>query len=181
MVRESQFGYDAVQVPLWANTPTGRLFYQYGRWGTQRTRYLWKHVFEPALFGEELVGADGKRYKVRRLKPLARELDCPGLCLAQLNRQVEQEKSGRPRLSHLRESGSIEQDADIVIFVHRQDMYRPDQQRDNMAEVYVAKNRNGPTGTCRLTWLAEFTQFEPYSPRPGEVDFQPMDQEWRDV
>lgn len=70
-VLESQFGYDSAQVPLWANSPTGRLFYQYGRWGTQRARTLWQHVFEPAIFGEELVGQDGKRYKVRRMRPLA--------------------------------------------------------------------------------------------------------------
>jgi RNA polymerase sigma factor (sigma-70 family) len=70
LVRAAQFGYDVSQVPLWANGPTGRLFYQFGRWGTQRTRTLWKHVFEPALFGE-LVEKNGTRYRVRRLKPLA--------------------------------------------------------------------------------------------------------------
>jgi hypothetical protein len=69
-VKDSQFGYDVSQVPLWANSPVGRLFYQFGRWGTQRARTLWKHVFEPAIFGE-LVGEPGKRYKVRNMKPLA--------------------------------------------------------------------------------------------------------------
>ena len=76
-VKESQFGYDAAQVPLWANGPTGRLFYQFGRWGTQRARTLWKHIFEPAMFGE-LRNEAGKRYRVRDMKPLAHLLGAVG-------------------------------------------------------------------------------------------------------
>ena len=70
-VNESQFSYGASQVPVWENTPSGRLFVQYGRWSSQRSRQLWRHVFQPAIFGEELVDAAGKRYRVRRMKPLA--------------------------------------------------------------------------------------------------------------
>ena len=107
----------------------------------------------------------------RRLKGLARELDLPVLCLAQLNRQVETAKDNRPRLSHLRESGAIEQDADVVMFVHRDEAYRNPAELENLpedekgrivgqADIIVAKQRNGPTGDIKLTWQKEFTRFE---------------------
>lgn len=100
----------------------------------------------------------------RRLKGLARELDVPVLCLAQVNRQVEANKDPRPRLSHLRESGAIEQDADVVMFVHREEYYQKDEEAfDNntkgVAEIIVAKQRNGPTGTVELRWNSECTLF----------------------
>lgn len=101
----------------------------------------------------------------RRLKALARELKVPVLCLAQLNRQAEDTRDHRPKLSHLRESGAIEQDADVVMFVHRKDYYQspddPDAE-DNRGEalIIVSKQRNGPTGDVELTWLREFTRFE---------------------
>jgi replicative DNA helicase len=100
----------------------------------------------------------------RRLKGLARELNVPVLCLAQLNRQVEATRDNRPQLSHLRESGAIEQDADVVIFVHREEFYQTneeDRQRvKGQADLMVRKQRNGPTGDVKLTWLHEFTRFE---------------------
>jgi replicative DNA helicase len=99
----------------------------------------------------------------RRLKGMARELDVPVLCLAQLNRQVEEAKGNRPRLSHLRESGAIEQDADVVMFVHREEYFRGADDRDEVAgqaELIVAKQRNGPIGNVPLVWKKEYTRFE---------------------
>ncbi|MDD4788896.1 MAG: replicative DNA helicase, partial [Pirellulales bacterium] len=101
----------------------------------------------------------------RRLKGLARELKVPVLCLAQLNRQAEVTKDNRPRMSHLRESGAIEQDADVVMFVHREEYYMSREEareRDlvGKAELIVAKQRNGPTDDVKLTWRQEFTRFE---------------------
>ena len=100
----------------------------------------------------------------RRLKGLARELDVPVLCLAQVNRQAEQAKDNRPRLSNLRDSGAIEQDADVVMFVHREEYYRRDEEAydhdlKGKAEIIIAKQRNGSTGTVELRWNAEFTRF----------------------
>ena len=100
----------------------------------------------------------------RRLKALARELRVPILCLAQLNRQAEDTRDHRPKLSHLRESGAIEQDADVVMFVHRKDYYKSadDDGEDHRGEalIIVAKQRNGPTDDVELTWMREFTRFE---------------------
>lgn len=100
----------------------------------------------------------------RRLKTLARELKIPILCLAQLNRQAEEMKDHRPRLSHLRESGAIEQDADVVMFVHREEKYVPRETAEEkgligQAEIIVAKQRNGPTEDVKLTWVGEYTRF----------------------
>jgi replicative DNA helicase len=100
----------------------------------------------------------------RRLKGLARELNVPVLCLAQLNRQVEATRDNRPQLSHLRESGAIEQDADVVVFVHREEFYQSNEEdRERVrgqADIMIRKQRNGPTGDIKLTWLHEFTRFE---------------------
>jgi replicative DNA helicase len=105
----------------------------------------------------------------RRLKGLARELDIPVMCLAQLNRQAEVTKDNRPRLSHLRESGAIEQDADVVMFVHREEYYQTGDARDESAgkaELIVQKQRNGPIGDIALAWLHEFARFENFAHRP---------------
>jgi replicative DNA helicase len=101
----------------------------------------------------------------RRLKGLARELNLPVLCLAQLNRQAEATKDNRPRLSHLRESGAIEQDADVVMFVHREEYYYSREEAKErellgQAEIIVAKQRNGPTGEVKLHWFQDFTKFK---------------------
>ncbi len=98
----------------------------------------------------------------RRLKMLARELEVPVLCLAQLNRQAEEGKDHRPKLSHLRESGAIEQDADVVMFVHREDYYARGEEADALrgnAEIIIAKQRNGPVGDIELLWERDFTRF----------------------
>ena len=92
------------------------------------------------------------------LKSLARELDVPVLCLCQLNRQVEQEK-GPPKLSHLRESGSIEQDADVVAFLHQSEKADPDPNVPINVDLCIAKNRNGETGRIPLEWLRSRTSF----------------------
>jgi replicative DNA helicase len=107
----------------------------------------------------------------RRLKGLARELQIPVLCLAQLNRQAEATKETRPKLSHLRESGAIEQDADVVMFIHRDEcgMSREEAESEGVhgkADLMVAKQRNGPTGDVKLVWLTQFTRFESLSQKP---------------
>lgn len=110
----------------------------------------------------------------RRLKGMARELEVPVLCLSQLNRQAEDSKDHRPRLSHLRESGAIEQDADVVMFVHREEYYhRGDEaaQYAGQAEIIIAKQRNGPIGEVELIWEKEFTRFGSKAPeRHSEFD-----------
>ncbi|MBV9707371.1 MAG: replicative DNA helicase [Chloroflexi bacterium] len=95
----------------------------------------------------------------RNLKGLARELDVPVLALAQLSRAVESRQSKVPQLSDLRESGSLEQDADIVMFIYRDDVYNPDSERKNIADILVAKHRNGPVGEVSLYFQASQTRF----------------------
>ena len=95
----------------------------------------------------------------RGLKVLAKELDVPILSLSQLSRAVEMRGNKRPMLSDLRESGSIEQDADIVMFLYREDYYDPETENKNITEVIIAKHRNGPVDTVDLTFLKQFTKF----------------------
>ncbi len=95
----------------------------------------------------------------RALKIMAKELDVPVLCLSQLSRANESRSDKRPMLSDLRESGAIEQDADIVMFLYREGYYDPDTEDRNLAECIIAKNRHGETGTVELQWLPEFTTF----------------------
>jgi replicative DNA helicase len=94
----------------------------------------------------------------RSIKGLARELNVPVLCLSQLSRAVEQ-RGGEPRLSDLRDSGSIEQDADVVMFIHREDRYEEEEERDNIADIIIAKHRNGPTGRTELYFDQPKTSF----------------------
>ena len=97
----------------------------------------------------------------RFLKQLAREMDCPVIVLSQLSRAPEQRQDHRPILSDLRESGSIEQDADIVMFLYRDEYYNPETtDKANICEVIIAKQRSGPTGTTELTWLGKYTRFD---------------------
>lgn len=95
----------------------------------------------------------------RSLKSLARELNVPVITLSQLSRAPESRSDHRPILSDLRESGAIEQDADIVMFLYRDDYYNKDSEKKNIAEVIIAKHRNGPTGTVELLWLSQYTKF----------------------
>ena len=113
--------------------------------------------------------SEGRQQEVsnlsRQLKQLAREMDCPTIVLSQLSRAVEQRQDHRPQLSDLRESGAIEQDADVVMFLYRDEYYNPETtEKPNTAEVIIAKQRNGPTGSVDLTWLGKYTKFADRSP-----------------
>ncbi len=107
--------------------------------------------------------ADSRQQEIsaisRNMKLLAREMDCPVIVLSQLSRAPEQRPDKRPILSDLRESGSIEQDADIVIFLYRDDYYNPETETPGVCEINIAKHRSGPTGKIELTWVSRYTKF----------------------
>lgn len=116
-------------------------------------------------------GAESRQVEIsemsRHLKILARELEVPVVALAQLNRGLEQRQDKRPMLSDLRESGALEQDADVVMFLYRDEIYNPESEQKGVAEIIVAKHRNGPTATVKMAFLGHFTRFENMSKRPS--------------
>nr|KKS48276.1 MAG: Replicative DNA helicase [Candidatus Giovannonibacteria bacterium GW2011_GWF2_42_19] len=108
----------------------------------------------------------------RSLKGLARELDVPVIAISQLSRAVEMRHPPVPRLSDLRESGSIEQDADVVMFIYKEDRYKENSSRENQADIIIAKHRNGPLGKTVLYWNPEKVSFSSFEEGSGFESFE---------
>ena len=139
-----------------------RLMKQYGKLGLVIVDYL--QLMQSTTQGENRATEISEIS--RSMKALAKELQVPVIALSQLNRSLEQRPNKRPVMSDLRESGAIEQDADVILFIYRDEVYNPDSQDKGTAEIIIGKQRNGPIGTVRLTFLGEYTRFESFA-APG--------------
>jgi len=139
-----------------------RLMKTYGKLGLVIVDYL--QLMQATTTGENRATEISEIS--RSMKSLAKELKVPVMALSQLNRSLEQRPNKRPVMSDLRESGAIEQDADVILFIYRDEVYNPETQDKGVAEIIVGKQRNGPIGTVRLTFLGEYTRFENFA-TPG--------------
>ncbi len=167
-MKEAQIHIDETPAlnPLELRSRARRLSRQYGKLGLIVVDYL--QLMSASSSGENRTTEISEI--TRSLKGLAKELGCPVLALSQLNRTVEQRTDKRPVMSDLRESGAIEQDADVILFIYRDEVYRPDTPDKGVAEIIIAKQRNGPIGTVRMTFLGQFTKFENFAP-PAPTGF----------
>ncbi len=161
MLAETKFYIDDTPAlsPLEVRARARRLMREHGELGMIMLDYL-QLMQVPGL-------GDNRTNEIstisRSLKALAKELNVPVIALSQLNRSLEQRTNKRPIMSDLRESGAIEQDADLVVFIYRDEVYNDDSPDKGVAEIIIGKQRNGPIGTVRLTFLGEFTKFENYA------------------